>query len=84
MSGMKFEVGAKFKKAEGAGFVGESLVCLIPDIEDNQMTEPCFMCDDPECREYPTLFILGDNDEVLGSCYHVSECQMEPIDGPRT
>lgn len=77
---MPFELGDKVKKKEHAGFVSEALVCLIPDIEDNHFPEPCFLCEDPGCREYPTLYVLDAEGNVLGSCYHVSECQMIALD----
>jgi hypothetical protein len=75
-------------KKEHAGFRKESLVLYIPTIEDfkkhgfdysssNEDEEGCFMCNDPECKEYANLLIVKDNVVSDEWIYHVSECMMD-------
>jgi hypothetical protein len=77
---MKFKMGDRFAKKAGAGFLLEALpLCLIPFLDENKEPQPCLRCDDIECLEYPTCYILGPEGNVLGALYHVSECEMEPL-----
>jgi hypothetical protein len=77
---VKFKIGDRFAKKAGAGFIGEALpLCTIPDLEENLETEPCLVCDDLACLEYPTCYILDASGNVCGAMYHVSECQMQPL-----
>jgi len=77
---VKFQVGSRFAKKAGAGFIGEALpLCLIPDLEENRDPEPCLVCDDVSCLEYPTCYILDVEGKVYGALYHVSECQMQVL-----
>jgi hypothetical protein len=76
----RFEPGDRFNKKPYAGFVGEAIPnCYIP-FEDND-PDPCFLCEDPKCREYPNCWILDENGTTIGHLCHVSECQMEEADG---
>ena len=68
----------------GAGFVGESwrLKAEIIDAPENFDDDllSCFLCDDPDCREWETLWTEPDGEPgTFGRRYmlpHVSECQM--------
>jgi len=77
------------RKVPGAGFVGESLVCRIPDYFGD-IPEPCFASlhrgePDDECMEWPNLEVLDANGDVVGHCCHVAECEMEDLDpDPKT
>ena len=78
--GMRFNIGDRFTKKAGAGFVGEPLpLCLIPDLPENHTPEPCFLCNDEQCVEYPTLYVLDTDGNIEGEFYHCSECQMGPL-----
>ena len=35
--------------------------------------EPCFLCEDPDCQEWPNLRTVEEPHHMV---YHVSECQM--------
>jgi hypothetical protein len=64
---------------KNCGFVGESnrLRAEIRPEKDSEWC-PCFFCDDPDCREWATLWTEPDpqqNGERHMLC-HVSECQM--------
>lgn len=75
------KIGDRFAKRAGAGFVGERLpLCFIPDIEDNEEPHSCVLCGDPGCREWPTCYVMDVNGRPFGAVYHVSECEMEPVD----
>lgn len=78
---MRFNVGDRFtKKPPYGGFICEELsLCLIPDVPENHAPEPCFTCDNEECVEYPTLYVLNTDGSIEGAFYHCSECQMEPL-----
>lgn len=77
---MKFKIGDRFAKKEGAGFILDALpLCLIPFLEENKDPQPCLVCDDIECVEYPTCYILDAGGRPVAALYHVSECQMEPV-----
>lgn len=65
-------VGDVVRKVPNAGFVGQSFVGRIAD--DGSV--PCFLCDDPECKEWATLLSV----DGLGAAYHVAECQMEDVE----
>lgn len=76
---MKYKPGHKFAKKAGAGFVGEPLpFCMIADDQGDEH-EPCFLCEDPECVEWPNCYVLNEAGEKLGLICHVSECQMLPV-----
>lgn len=76
----RFKIGEKFIKKAHAGFVGESSLCIIPNVEENQSYDcPCFLCDDEYCREWPTVYALNESGNYAGMACHVSECQMEFI-----
>lgn len=74
------EIGDKVKKKKNAGFVGEELICVIPDVPENQSADiwPCFVCADEACKEWATLWVLVDN-KPAGAVCHVSDCQLEKI-----
>lgn len=72
---MLFKIGDTVIKQPNAGFVGEKLTCFIPDTPENREPIPCFLCEDPGCLEYPTLWVIIDG-KYDGTVYHVSECQM--------
>jgi len=77
---VKFKIGDRFAKKAGAGFIGEALpLCSIPDLAENREPEPCLVCDDVSCREYPTCYILDAEGNAYGALYHVSECQMQAL-----
>ena len=59
-----------------AGFVGESNR-LKAEIQPEENPAPCFMCHDPDCIEWATLWTEPDpqNGKRYTLC-HVSECQM--------
>lgn len=77
---MRFRVGDVVRKKPGYGFVGEPLICVIPDTEENREPEPCW-CDDNTCIEWPTLWALGDDGKPLDgpAVCHVGECGMELV-----
>jgi len=59
-----------------SGFVAESHR-LRAQIQPEEGSSPCFLCDDPDCREWSTLWT--EEDPGTGKRYvlcHVSECQM--------
>jgi hypothetical protein len=62
----------------GAGFCGDSgrlRAELQPEEDGDHM--PCVLCDDPECREWSTVWT--EHDERWGKRHtltHVSECEM--------
>jgi len=69
-------IGDQIIKVANAGFVGEPLVCTIPDLPENHEFEPCLMsCGDPECKERVTLYVIEAPNQ-FAPVYHVSECQM--------
>ena len=56
------------------GFYGEShkrIAQIMPG-----EPEPCFLCSDKECQEWPNLFTAPDEAGFVSSLYHVSECEM--------
>ncbi len=62
--------------APNSGFIGESNR-LRAQIQPEEDYEPCFLCEDPDCREWSTLWT--EPDPKTGKRYtlcHVSECQM--------
>ena len=63
--------------APNAGFVGESNR-LQAEIMDDGYEEWCLFCNDPECREWVTLWTLPDpeHDGQRHTLCHVNECQM--------
>jgi hypothetical protein len=64
------------KKQAGAGFVGESSLVFLPEINPEDL-EPCFLCDDEDCQEWPTVYQCDAAGKLLGGvACHVSECQM--------
>ena len=62
-----------------AGFVGESDRLKAQIVVDDY--GPCFLCDDPKCKEWATLWTEPDpeNDNKRHMLCHVPECQMEDI-----
>ena len=60
-----------------SGFVGES-DRLRAQIQPEEDPPPCFMCDDPACREWCTLWTEPDpkHGGKQHTLCHVSECQM--------
>lgn len=77
---MKFKIGDVVRKKAGHGFIGEPLVCLIPDVAENQELEPCF-CDNEGCVEWTTIWAIGDDGKPLDGSpvCHVGECGMELV-----
>lgn len=68
-------------KLAGAGFGAPAGLGLIP--QNSVEPEPCFLCDDPECNEWPDVWPLDEKGEPTGGNWcHVSECQMG--DAPNT
>ena len=63
------------------GFVGTSHK-LRAEIQREAVCDemPCFLCDDPACREWGTLWTEPDADGKRYPLYHVCECQM--LDAP--
>ena len=59
-----------------SGFIGRShlLKAEIQPEEDNDT--PCFECDDPDCREWVTLFTAPDDNGERHMLCHVPECRM--------
>ena len=75
------KIGDKVRKKPNAGFIGEPLVCVIPDVRENQDPPPCFLCDNPDCNEWPTLWALDAEGKPFGpGVCHVSECELEPVE----
>jgi hypothetical protein len=62
-------------KQPNAGFVGTPGLCQIQPEADPDF---CMMnCDDPDCREWATLWACDENGVPTGGvACHVSECQM--------
>jgi hypothetical protein len=60
-----------------AGFVGASNR-LLAEIQPEDDPEPCCLCNDPECREWSTLWTEPDpeNGGQQWVLCHVSECEM--------
>ena len=61
----------------GAGMRGDS-ARLKAQIEPRSDDCPCFLCDDPECKDWATLWTEPDP-EARGTRHtlcHVSECEM--------
>jgi len=70
-------------KKSGAGFVGESCVIRLVELETDpvRLRYPsiCMLnCGDSKCREWDNVEILEDG-EVVGCLYHISECEMEDM-----
>jgi hypothetical protein len=71
------KIGDTVRIPGGVGFVlgKDGRKATIPDVEENRDPDPCFApvspCDDPECREWPTLY--GEDGIML--C-HINECEM--------
>lgn len=60
-----------------AGFIIESAKIQIPDITENKNYDFCTLdCGDPECREWATVWILDAKGNVIGTAFHVAECEM--------
>lgn len=57
-----------------SGFVGNSHI--LRAIIFNGEPEPCMICNDPECQEWPTLLTERDERGAKHMLCHVSECQM--------
>lgn len=67
-------------KAPNAGFSGAAGLGLIP--HDSGEPMPCFLCDDPECNEWPDVWAVdGEGRPTGGAWHHVSECQMSDPPG---
>jgi len=73
------KIGDKVKKRAGAGFVAEQVICIIPDVPENQDPDPCLICDDEKCKEWTTLYVINNDDMIDGHAYHVSDCQLELV-----
>jgi len=74
------QLGDIVKKRAGAGYVGESLVIKLVHFDlDYPATDPCFLCDDSACKEWPNVLVMVDGKETEDYCYHVSECEMEDV-----
>ena len=74
----------------GVGFIGESdrLPAQIQPEPDGDWSPCPGLCDDPECREWATLWTESDplSDGRRHTLCHVSECVMEdcaPTEGPK-
>lgn len=64
------------------GFVGES-DRLRAQIQPEDDPGECFLCNDPDCREWANLWTEPDPETGLRySLCHVSECQMLDTEPP--
>lgn len=78
---MKFKIGDRFSKRPNAGLIVASLpLCSIPDLPENRTPQPCLQCEDLDCLEWPTCYILTGSGTPFGAVHNVSECQMDPVD----
>jgi len=65
-------------KKVNAGFIGEEcIIRIVVEPGEEKYLMPCFQCGDPLCIEWPNLEVLDENCQVVGKCYHVSDCEME-------
>ena len=62
-----------------SGFVGESNKYKAEIIGPESEADHCFLCDDPDCKEWPNLWTEEVDGKRFNLC-HVSECQM--LDDP--
>lgn len=61
-------------KPSGAGFSSLAGWGMIPEGSEPQ---PCLLCDDPDCQEWPDLWpCTPDGQPTGGNWCHVSECEM--------
>jgi len=75
---MKHKIGDVVRKKINAGFIGEALTCVIPDLPENhEEPELCCLCDDPDCVCWPTLYVVNAYGAEIGMACHVSDCEME-------
>ena len=64
-------------KARNAGFIGQELIIQIND-DSFENVDYCMMtCGDKDCREFANVDVLDVDGKIIGTCCHVSECQME-------
>jgi hypothetical protein len=76
------KIGDVVMKRAGAGFGGHACLCEIPDVEGNRTDrwkpERCRKCDDPDCRNWPTLWGLREDGQTHSWTFcHVCECEMD-------
>jgi len=72
-------VGDIVLKKANAGFVGQSLVVKLLDIDlEMGPTDYCFLkCGDPDCKEWTNAMVMDGERETGSYCCHISECEME-------
>jgi hypothetical protein len=71
----------------GSGFLGseEPRIIQVPfepkfgfydTLDSEGEATPCMLCDDPDCREWANLRVIGGPHDGRFLC-HISECEME-------
>lgn len=66
-------------KKSNAGFIEESLTLRIPKTNLDEVSNCWLGCCKKGCKEWPTLEVLDKDNNIIGYCYHVNECEMEDI-----